>query len=336
MKKRLMIMSLVFAVILSSAMAFAWRGGGRCGGWFSTLLSKSVSEELSMDAIDHERWSQVSGMIVPVMPMMTPELWGQWNTVELKSLHNDTDIYFYVRWSDPTQSIFKSIWRRTSDGWENSGENEDRMGFAWDIQGSLSSSAFRGFRRGRGMMMGGCATLCHVAQDAPDKLTMTTTYTGGVADLWQWKAARTNPSGYADDQYFDSEDHKGDEGESAYTDNKSENESEPAYMFAGGVETSAHLFEDDAEFFDDSMFGEGDTLPGYVLRKPSGDRKDVEAVGVWEDGYWTVVLKRSLVTNSDTDVQFASGLTYPFGIAIFDNAGDEKHLKSRMLNLSLE
>jgi|GEM_PF-949350 len=314
------------------------KGGGGYGGSETILFSAVPSEAFpSKDTImnpNDEMWFQIEGISVPVMPMMAPELWGQSNTVELKSLHNDTDVYIYARWADLTQSVFKSMWVKTSDGWTNSGANEDRMGLAWDIDGSLSRS--NGFGP-RGGMAVGCTTLCHVDPDDPNKLTMSTAYTGGVADLWQWKAARTNPVGYSDDQYFDNVDHKGDEGVSTYRDNKSEDGSKPGHMFAfeGGVGTSPYLFEDEATPFSDNLF-DGDALPGYVLRTPSGDRANVEAVGVWVDGYWTVVFKRSLRTESENDVQYTANANYPFGISIFDNAGNEKHLKSHPLYLWLE
>jgi len=60
------------------------------------------------------------------------------------------------------------------------------------------------------------------------------------------------------------------------------------------------------------------------------------AVGMCEDGYWTVVFKRSLQTWSENDVQFTANSSYPFGVSIFDNADDEKHLKSQLLYLWLE
>lgn len=313
-------------------------GGGGYGGTETILFSAFPSEAFpSEDTImtpNDEMWSQIEGISVPVMPMMVPELWGQSNTVELKSIHNDTDVYIYARWADLSQSVFKSMWSKTSEGWASSVANEDRMGFAWDIDGSLSRS--NGFGP-RGGMAVGCATLCHVDPDDPNKLTMSTAYTGDVADLWQWKAARTNPVGYSDDQYFDNVNHKGDEGVSAYMGNKSEDGSKPAYMFAfeGDVGSSPYLFEDEATFFSEDLFV-GDALPGYVLRTPSGDRANVEAVGVWKDGYWTVVFKRSLRTESENDVQFTANTNYSFGISIFDNAGDEKHLKSHPLYLWLE
>ena len=229
---------------------------------------------------NNEMWPQTEGISVPVMPMMVPELWGQSNTVELKSIHNDTDVYIYAKWVDLSQSVFKSMWAKTSEGWASSIANEDRIGFPWDIDGSLSRSRSNGFGQ-MGDMAVWCAILCHVDPDVPNKLTMNAAYTGDVADLWQWKASKTNPVGYSDDQYFNSTDHKGDEGVSAYRDNKSEDGSKPAYMFAfeGGVGTSPYLFEDEATPFSDDLF-DGDALRGYVLRTPSGDRANVEASGV--------------------------------------------------------
>ena len=116
-------------------------GGGGYGGaetiLFSAFPSEAFpSEETIMNPND-EMWSQIEGISVPVMPMMVPELWGQSNTVELKSIHNDTDVYIYARWADLSRSVFKSMWAKTSEGWASSVANEDRMGFAWDIDGSM-------------------------------------------------------------------------------------------------------------------------------------------------------------------------------------------------------
>jgi hypothetical protein len=380
MKKRMFHLILGIAVVIcfSSLTIFAQRGGRGMGqrpgrrmgpqsvgmrGWETILVSQGISQELAMNTID-PMWSQVQGISTQVMPMMTPELRGTFNTVELKSLHNKSHIYIYARWSDPTPSVYKKMWMKTGNVWQQSSEDEDRIAFMWDINQTLSSYDFseqnrpgqghmgsgmmggrgmmgrgnRGPGMGRqGMMMGGCALLCHADPRNATKLTMSTSGVGGgIVDLWHWKSARTNPAGFADDQYIDPETRKNDSGTAVYVENIMADGTIPAFMFPGGTGTSPFLFGSEAIPFDDALFREGDRLPAYVLSLPSGDRASVETYGVWKNGYWTVILKRSLGNGSGTDVQFTSDTDYFFAIAIFNNAGDEMHLKSQTIGLKLE
>jgi hypothetical protein len=52
-----------------------------------------------------------------------------------------------------------------------------------------------------------------------------------------------------------------------------------------------------------------------------GDRGDIALGLSWNDGVWTMEMRRKLVTGSETDVQFEDlTAAYPFGISVFDNA----------------
>ncbi|MDM8538348.1 ethylbenzene dehydrogenase-related protein [Desulfobacterales bacterium HSG17] len=313
---------------------------GMMPGWSSeiasTLFSNRINSEQDISSIDENFWSQVQGINVSVMPMMTPELWGKFNTVELKSVHTDSTLYVYARWKDDSPNVSKKMWQKTQEGWQQSDEDEDRLGIAWDMNGELTSPNGSIAGMGMSMMQGGCAVLCHVNPSEPSKLTMTTSRVGGIVDLWHWKSSRTNPAGYSDDQYFDDEDHKNDSGSGAYADNIAEDGLIPSHMFTGSSNNSNVLFENESAIFDDSMFASGDKLSAFLMKTPAGDRADIQAKGVWAEGYWTVVLKRSMNTGSDTDVQFSLNGSHPFAISIFDNAGDEKHLKSYLLNLNMQ
>ena len=72
--------------------------------------------------------------------------------------------------------------------------------------------------------------------------------------------------------------------------------------------------------FDDSKYQPGDEVPGIIIAPFAGDRGDIGAKGVWQNGVWTVEWKRKLSTGSQTDVQF-SDLTKPyyFGVTVFQN-----------------
>jgi hypothetical protein len=326
------------------------------GNWQTSLVSYSISDDLPMDEIASQ-WAQVQGVDVRVIPGMTPDVHGTLNTIKLKSLHTQNYLYLYARWSDSTRSVHKDRWVKVSGEWQHTSEDEDRFAVLWDNSQALTPYGKRGQpmmdaehmgRQGdmmgtkgsepQGMMMNGCALLCHPAAGQPNTRTMSTSRAGSgiVVDLWHWKAARTNPVGFADDQYIDAEKRKSDPGTAAYEANESSDGTRPAFMFSLRNSPSPFLFESVTIPFNSAFFTEGDTIPAYLLNLPSGDRADVKAYGVWNNNYWTVVLRRRLQTNSNVDIQFTPGEEYSFAIAIFNNAGDELHLKSQMISLRLE
>jgi len=62
--------------------------------------------------------------------------------------------------------------------------------------------------------------------------------------------------------------------------------------------------------------------PSVYTRIPDGDRADITSGAVYGGGFWTVEIKRALVTGSDVDVQFDDlTVDFPFGVGVFDNAG---------------
>jgi hypothetical protein len=56
-----------------------------------------------------------------------------------------------------------------------------------------------------------------------------------------------------------------------------------------------------------------------------GSRADITSKAKWENGKWTIVMKRALATihpkSAEQDVQFSDlKKSYPFGVAVFDNS----------------
>jgi len=95
-------------------------------------------------------------------------------------------------------------------------------------------------------------------------------------------------------------------------------------MVAGGGDKNGdpgYIRETDIVDSDDSLFVEGDLVPGIITAPFTGDRGDLSAGFVWADGVWTVEIRRKLVTGSEFDVQFDDMAgSYHFGVSIFDNA----------------
>jgi len=130
------------------------------------------------------------------------------------------------------------------------------------------------------------------------------------ADIWFWKAFRTDPMGYADDKIhiyskipkskatrLHSKNNslfflqrKGDQGNSSYTTNvlmekKKQQESR------------------------------------YIHRQPSGSRADVKAKGKWHKGEWTIEFLRKLDTGHSDDIHLILGETVMLGLSRFEVAG---------------
>jgi len=134
-----------------------------------------------------------------------------------------------------------------------------------------------------------------------------------IADVWYWKAARTNPAGYSDDKSHILSSIAGKKaaeltskkGVKRYLMRKGDN---------GKSASKKHIL---AEF-------QGDIVDQYVSQTPEGSRADVAAKGVWKDGYWTIELSRRLDTGHQDDLQFSpdSGKKYKFGVSIFGLYGN--------------
>ena len=130
------------------------------------------------------------------------------------------------------------------------------------------------------------------------------------ADVWYWKASRTDHAGYADDKMQDyCMIHKSrarrmiSSGGRTFYLTRSGDEGEPAYRAA--------VYEKYLE----------DELPMYTFHTPQGSRADVRAKGHWQNGMWTVEFRRKLSTGHIDDVQFDPNLAYQFGISRFEIAG---------------
>jgi hypothetical protein len=134
------------------------------------------------------------------------------------------------------------------------------------------------------------------------------------ADIWFWKAHRTDPIGYADDKMH-------------------------IYSAIEGPNSKTVVSKSGLRFFLDrpgdagksayktmvQSERKGDNLPFYSPRKPEGSRADVRAKGVWRDGIWTVEFSRKLATNNLDDIQFNVGQVYQLGVSRYEIAGRKRN-----------
>jgi hypothetical protein len=178
---------------------------------------------------------------------------------------------------------------------------------------------------------------------------------GGFLDLMQWRVARSNPVGMADDGYV-LEYRLSDAGAGPFASNIDGKTKTPKFAFdaakAGAkalraedignpAKPAAIVREDNAAPYDPNAgWKEGDILPGRLISRADakGSAADNEyAKGAWKDGAYTVVWRRKLDTGNPADDKIMKvGGVYTIGLAVHDdNVTTRYHFVSFPLTLGI-
>jgi len=208
-------------------------------------------------------------------------------TITICTVHTDEMIFFLVTFPDVSPSTtHKSFgWDQQAGIYKPSNDREDIFVFKWSMQGLDADLTLRGYRPHR-------------------------------ADVWFWKACRTNPVGYADDKWQAYSSRK--EGDSSKEITHSSGTG-PMYLLRSGDKGQSAYKEKIALDY------QGSFAPRFFNRQPSASRADVSARGCWRDGIWTVEFARKLNTGHDDDVGFAVGGKYLFIVSCYEMSGDTVH-----------
>ena len=256
---------------------------------------------------------------------------GKKASVTTQAVYTDEEIYFLFSWKDADKSVTKGAWKFDGQKWSHQEGNEDRISLLFEIN-RINNFATKG-----------CAVTCHVPEGASNAKDgkFGTTSAAEKGDLWHWKAARSDPAGFADDTYLTKISEKkggrkSDAGKGGDTKNMTADKSMPKYMLAPGNKLAKNdilLVSHAAEIKDYSVFKPGDTVTYRMPKMPEGSRADIKAVSRYADGGWRVMLSRQLDTGNDDDVAFNPRKKYNFAMALFDNSGDEDSYDSEVLML---
>ncbi|MBI4759334.1 MAG: hypothetical protein HY783_10130 [Chloroflexi bacterium] len=175
-----------------------------------------IKNSPALDGVVDEVWKQAKALTVLVKGNFVTGKSTTGQSVTLKFLYTNEDIYMLAQWPDPTWSWSRSgwLWDAATRSWSTLKENsEDRIGVLWDINVPNFDT-------------GGCATKCHAVVGKVQKpathpiddahavcatchgTNLTSSEDGAYystpgikADSWHMKAARTVPLGYSDDKY---------------------------------------------------------------------------------------------------------------------------------------
>lgn len=205
--------------------------------------------------------------------------------VQLRAAVSGDMIYMLIEWPDKTKDdTHKTLtWSKDKDGYEEGKDREDRLAMTFPMDGDFTACMLSGktFK----------------------------------ADMWHWKAYRSQVVGLMEDQMtIISLDKLEKAKEHATKDGKKIWMARPADAGPDLVTSQKPI---------DNI---GDTVPQYLPAKEvSGSRADIKSAAVWADGKWTLEIARKLNTGNKDDVAFEHGKSYAAGLAVFDHTGDDHH-----------
>lgn len=205
----------------------------------------------------------------------------------LKAAYTDAEIFFLVSYPDADKSDTHKTWEwdEVTQMYKTGLDREDVFIFKWNMEPHPVDLFLK----------------------SDDNYT---------ADIWFWKACRSNPSGYADDKI--------DRVSSILIPKSTELSSRSGkkmYLIREGDSGTPAckdiLYEDYQQ----------DKMPAFISITPTGSRQDVKAKGLWAEGRWTIEFGRLLNTGNNDDLQFDTSKTYLFGVSRYEIAGREPDLK---------
>lgn len=232
--------------------------------------------------------------------MITETMWADHDAIVVHDQHANIDItlkacydadriYLLATYPDTTEDRLHRalIWNNETESYYDGPTREDVLVLKWNMSthnNDLSLNADRPYR----------------------------------ADIWFWKASRTDHAGYADDkiQYYTT------------TRNKQSQQiisaSGKVFYLRRNADTgeSAYMPSLQTEYV-------GDCVTKYRQTQTSGSRADIRAKGQWENGVWTIEFSRLLNTGNLDDVQMDTSNNYLFGVSRFEIAGRDQEPESQ-------
>jgi hypothetical protein len=280
-----------------------------------TARSIKAGEAPEIDGKVDKIWDRVRATRIPIAEGTMGKV-----DVTMRVLYTEEDIFFLVQWPDKTMSMNR-FWEFDGKEWKRDPGGDDQFAIVWNVGNSVA-----GFERR------GCAELCH-SKDR--QLFLATSAPAERAQLWTWKAQRTNPVGQAEVQRLVPEVEEVDgvrtgrrrDGAGGYQANWDPQANRPRFTFKDGVKPGPVLRQAEAVAVKDAgAFKRGARVPRDVVAPFTDGRAVVQAAAVWERNRWTLELRRARKTDdADKAVQFAGEGPYHFGIAVHDNESADDH-----------
>ena len=251
-----------------------------------TLTAVTAAQEITIDGNTAD-WNGIAGITVPLSGK------GGVNSIEMRAAIRDGRIYVLAVWADSSENVLHKPykWDEATGAYKKAKEKEDRLAISLKMSGNFSMNKIGGNEF--------------------------------EADVWHWKASRSNPAGVAHDKMWKVSKTAFEKGTEWPTPDGSS-----IYV--------ARLSDAGDKLYKSLKYTEkqGDLMPRYEVNpNPTGSIADVEAKGIWRDGRWYLEMSRKLDTGHDDDVVIPANGRIEFAVALFNNVNGEKHSVSDILIL---
>lgn len=255
----------------------------------STVNVNTLKAAPTLDGDDND-W----GDVTPVTLALTNNKPGgksNVTSISVKAGVFGDEVYFYLVWKDDSKDEqhkpFK--WNSAKNKYDKTSLLEDRLAMQFVMKGNYDVNWLSG------------------------KIF--------TADMWHWKAARSNPVGLMHDKRTIL----------SLTDTK---KAFKAISKTGSTIYIKRPSDAGGPLYKTKRYRkkEQDTMPKYIINENvSGSIADIKAKGVWKNGEWHLEIKRKLATGNPDDVTFEKGKLYLGGIAVFNRTGDDDHNHSDII-----
>lgn len=201
-------------------------------------------------------------------------------------------VYFFLQWPDneASDTLHKPyVWNENSQRYLRGPQREDRFALQFEIKGDYSAD----WREARNFK----------------------------ADMWHWKATRSNPLGLAHDKY------------TIHSPNKLLRSS-IVKDSQGRTQYIMRISDTGTKLYTTKRYRKQveTIMPKYILNpEVSGSVTDIKARGSWGEGRWQLELARKMDTGHPDDVTFVPGTQVKGGIAVFDASESYDHNISQTL-----
>jgi hypothetical protein len=241
--------------------------------------------------------------------------------VEVRAVHNGTNLFFAFKWSDPTRSLRRIPLIKKEDGWHVLDDRAGRM----DVVGFYEDKFAAVFSDTPDL---GGAGISHLGShplpaDKPRPLNergFHYTTDGSYRDMWQWKASRGGMLGRVDDQYFGP----------PYEPSKAEHEYNARYQGGYWNDPGRGYYSYNYKFFKKDYHG-----PVELIRLPKDWKATVAHLGKFnldpesiddENGRWNMFENETELYTKEADAKIPVGTVIPGVLIIGNYEGDRADL----------
>lgn len=257
--------------------------------WISVRVAAPPAVDGRVDGI----WSSA----VPLKVMVREAIGGTApREVTLRAVHTADSVYVLAQWADATRSDMRDphVWNKAQNAYARPTLADDQFALEFPIEGQFTTSML------------------------PDE-------GGYIADVWHWKAGRSNLDGWVDDK--------------RHIIAMSPVKDALPYAFGGRKTVYIARPMDDGKpsyvAVPAPAANAGDVVSSYVAQSPDGSQADVRGKGVHDGKGWTLEMGRELSTGNADDAVIPAGGEILCAIAILDDELYWKHSVSDLLVLRL-